>query len=211
MLLSNTAGLSFLLGVSCYSPTSSACHLFISLKAMQMSYNKLPHKHWWLKQQNIFIHGSSVRKSKIKALVGLAPSTVFWEVSFFFFFKLLFLLHLFVFCLFQLLPGFLGLWPHLSSLCLRLHVAFCAMCVSESCFSHGIQPLTSLPLTHFIFLPSSCPSTPPSICAQLCSGRPRATQTGRTSSLKTHSLVIINNFTVFYEVIGHCCAHPPQL
>lgn len=86
MLLSNTAGLSFLLGISCYSPASSACHLFISLKAMQMSYNKLPHKHWWLQQQNIFIRGSSVRKSKIKASVGLAPSTVFWEVSFFFFF-----------------------------------------------------------------------------------------------------------------------------
>lgn len=67
---------------------------------------------------------------------------------------------------------------------------------------------------HFIFLPSSCPPTPPSIfktnlpCVQLCSGRPPATQTGRISSLKTHSLVIINNFTVFYEVIDHWCAHP---
>ena len=50
MLLSNTAGLSFLPGISCYYHPSSARHLFISLKAMQMSYNKLPHKHGGFKQ-----------------------------------------------------------------------------------------------------------------------------------------------------------------
>ena len=117
--------------------------------------------------KSIFIHGSSVRKSKIKALVGLAPSKVFWEVAFFFFLRCCFFLHLFVFCFFQLLPGFPGLWPHLSSLCLHLHVAFSAMCVSESCFSHGIQPLTSLPLTQaviilFSFLPPALPPLLPS-------------------------------------------------
>ena len=84
-----------------------------------------------------------------------------------FFFTLLFFLHVFVFCFFQRLPGFLGLWPHLSSLCLHLHVAFSAMCVSESYFSHGIQPLTSLPLTQaviilFSFLPPALPPLLPS-------------------------------------------------
>ena len=86
------------------------------------------------------------------------------------FLMLLVFRHLFVFRLSQLLPGFLGLWPHLSSLSLHRHVAFSAMYVSESCFSHGIQPLTSLPLTQaviilFSFLP---PALPPFLPSSKC-------------------------------------------
>lgn len=97
------------------------------------------------------------------------------------------------------------------------HCLLCYVCLWVLFFSWHPAPdfiALNTSCNHFIFLPPSCPPTPPSIfktylpCVQLCSGRPRATQTGRISSLKTHSLVIINDFTVFYEVIDHWCAHP---
>lgn len=168
--------------------------------------------------KSIFIHGSSVRKSKIKALVGLAPSKVFWEVAFFFFLTLLFFSSL---VCFLLLPASAGIpWLMVTSLqslppssrCLLCYVRLWVLFFSWHPAPDFIALNTSC--NHFIFLPSSCPPTPPSIfktylpCVQLCSGRPPATQTSRISSLKTHSLVIINNFTVFYEVIDHWCAHP---